>query len=181
MREKIAKGVCLLALGIVTTLSYLFAVLHNPTALAETGRDTVAPPLVVPAEVTPPATTPATPPAPGSPANDLSAPGDPVAAQDKKAGATPSDIERGRAAYAQHNCATCHSIGGTGNPRYPLDGTGDRWEPDELREWIIGAGIAAEMLSPAIRRRKQRYQSMPAEQLSALVHYMSGLKEPRRP
>jgi len=181
MREKIAKGVCLIALGIVTALSYVFAVLHNPTAAAETEPASLAPPPFIPAENPPPVTTPPTPPSPQIPANAPVVPGAPVAARGEKADGTASAPERGRAAYAQHNCATCHSIAGTGNPRYPLDGTGDRWEPDELRDWIVGTGVAAETLSPAMRRRKQRYQSMPAEELSALVHYLSGLKEPRRP
>ncbi len=72
---------------------------------------------------------------------------------------------------------TCHAIAGSGNPRYPLDGTGDRWTTEELPHWILGTGVAADELSTAVRRRKQRYQSLPPEDLNALVSYLSSLKE----
>lgn len=86
------------------------------------------------------------------------------------------DIERGRALYAQHGCATCHSIAGAGNPRNPLDGVGSRLDAEAMREWILGTGAAAGQLPVTVRRRKERFQKLPAEELDVLVSYMVSLK-----
>src|SRR5690606_16194819 len=59
---------------------------------------------------------------------------------------------RGRTVYNDQGCATCHSIAGAGNPRYPLDGVGTRWELEEIRAWITGAGFVADLLSGPILR-----------------------------
>jgi mono/diheme cytochrome c family protein len=93
-------------------------------------------------------------------------------------GESRQEIERGRAVYLREGCATCHSIEGAGNPRYPLDGAGSHWEPDELEAWITGTGMAGEFLSPAVVRRKQGYRSLPEAELQAMVAYLSSLKEP---
>jgi mono/diheme cytochrome c family protein len=164
----IARTICLLSLGVVAGLSYLFAVRHNPDELAgtvtadEPARSGNVAPDRDPAEL------------PVVPSPDVRGqPGPPVAV------AAPPESDagnRGRLVYSRNGCATCHSIAGEGNPRYPLDGTGDRWEPDELRAWITGSGLAADLLNDAIRRRKQRYASLPEEDLSALVAYLAQLK-----
>lgn len=78
--------------------------------------------------------------------------------------------------FGQQGCTTCHSIAANGNPRHPLDDTGARWNVEELRQWVCGTGIAETKLSNAVRGRKQRYQSLPAEDMKALVEYLSGLK-----
>jgi len=155
MREMIARGICLFTLCVVTGLSYLFALRHNPveaatameSAPAEKSGDA---PAVSPAASPPVAESPAPP--------------------------SPETLAQGRAVYARNGCATCHAIAGEGNPRYPLDGTGDRWEPDELHAWVTGDGLAADLLPDAIRRRKQRYRSLPEADLGALVAYLSTLK-----
>jgi cytochrome c5 len=85
--------------------------------------------------------------------------------------------EAGRGVYDAQGCATCHSIEGAGNPRYPLDGVADRWEPDEIRAWVTGTGLAADFLSDAIARRKQRYLELPEDEMNAIVLYLSGLTE----
>ena len=85
--------------------------------------------------------------------------------------------DRGRAVYAEQHCATCHAIAGEGNPRQSLDGVGARWEPKELRAWITGTGIAADMLPAAIAKvKQQRYEKLPEADLTALVAYLAGLK-----
>ena len=40
-----------------------------------------------------------------------------------------------------------------------------------------GDDAAADEFSTAVRRRKQRYQSLPSEDLNALVSYLSSLNE----
>jgi len=90
-----------------------------------------------------------------------------------------SDVERGRAVYAEQNCSTCHAIAGEGNPRVVLDGVGDRRDAAALREWITGTGAAAGELSVATARRKARYQQLPEADLSALVAFLSTLVTPK--
>lgn len=131
MREIIARVVCLLTVGLVVALSFVFAAQQNPAA----------------------------------PAGAATSPG--------------ADHDRGRSVFAKQSCSTCHSIAGAGNPRSPLDGVGARWEPAELRAWITGTGIAADLLPPAIAKRKQRYQSIPEDDLKALIAYLSSLKAPK--
>ena len=156
MREIIARAVSVLTVVIVVGLSFLFAAEHNPPVVAESfddaaksaaaQDDTQAVPLVEKASDPVPLAVPA------------------------------ADTERGRVLYAQQKCATCHSIGGEGNPRNPLDGAGTRWDADELQDWVTGEGVASEVLSKAIIKRKQRYKSVPEEDMKALVAYLSELK-----
>jgi mono/diheme cytochrome c family protein len=88
-------------------------------------------------------------------------------------------VARGRAVYAEQRCASCHAIAGEGNPRFPLDGVGAQLNPDELRQWITGTGGAAEVLTPTVQRRKQRYLTLPEPDLAALVAYLGTLRTAR--
>ncbi|HVR34374.1 MAG TPA: c-type cytochrome [Methylomirabilota bacterium] len=156
MREMIARTVAILAVCVVAALSYLFARLHNAPAPSQPGASS--------AEVSRPAD-------PGGDTNRVEAP----ASAEADTGELRQALERGREVYLREGCATCHSIAGAGNPRYPLHGTGSHWEPEELEAWITGTGLATEFLSPAVVRRKQRYQSLPEADLKAMVAYLSGL------
>jgi mono/diheme cytochrome c family protein len=88
----------------------------------------------------------------------------------------PAVVARGRKLFAEQGCTTCHSAGGSGNPRSALDQVGARWDAAELRGWITGSGVAADLLAPAIVQRKQRYTSLPAADLDALVAYLTTLR-----
>ena len=86
-----------------------------------------------------------------------------------------SRAARGREVYNAQGCSSCHAIAGEGNPRNPLDGVGVRRTAVELREWITGTGVAIEQLSPAVVRRKQRYQELSEAELQALVVFLGEL------
>lgn len=101
----------------------------------------------------------------------------PVAAPPAKRPAPPAaEVARGRQVFSVQGCATCHAIAGEGNPRSPLDQVGARWDAEEMEAWITGTGLAAEMLPPAIAKRKQRYVTMPEDELKALVAYLLTLR-----
>jgi mono/diheme cytochrome c family protein len=158
MREKIAKAVVLLTVLLLSTLSFIFAFRHNPDAPAEVDLDRAERPVPSPLP-----------------------PSEPRQIEAESSNAI-QILERGRAVYNREGCATCHSIAGVGNPRFPLDGAGDRWKPDELEAWTTAAGFAAELLPPGIVRRKERYRSLPEEDLKALVSNLATLKsEPALP
>lgn len=79
---------------------------------------------------------------------------------------------RGGQVFAEQKCQTCHSIGGVGNPRSPLDAVASRRSQAELREWITATGAATNSLSGAVIRRKRRYLDMPESDLAALVEFV---------
>jgi mono/diheme cytochrome c family protein len=85
------------------------------------------------------------------------------------------DAVRGREVYNAQGCSSCHAIAGVGNPRNPLDDVGSHRTAAELREWITGTGTATDQLSPAVVRRKQRYQELSEAELQALVAFLASL------
>jgi len=84
-------------------------------------------------------------------------------------------IERGRHIYEQQGCGFCHSIDGHGNPRNPLDSVGTKRTASELRNFIIGADTLEGLLPTGIRKMKQKYKELSADELNALVIYMQSL------
>ena len=168
MRELIARLICFLALAVVIALALLFAVRHNSTR-------TVPGAIAVNQPVTSNAAVATRGPEPLS-ATRVTTPAATPVSTNQAGSATSAD--RGREIFAQQKCMSCHSIEGSGNPRYPLDATGARWQPEELREWITGTGVAAERLSSTIIRRKQRYRELSEAEINSLVQYLSTLKQP---
>jgi mono/diheme cytochrome c family protein len=86
-------------------------------------------------------------------------------------------VERGQKVYAAEKCSVCHSIGGTGNKRGPLDEVGSKLSGDELRQWMVNA---AEMTAKTKATRKpvmKSYAHLPKDDVDALVAYMQTLKK----
>jgi mono/diheme cytochrome c family protein len=86
-------------------------------------------------------------------------------------------VDRGQKVYAAEKCSVCHSIGGTGNKRGPLDEVGSKLSADELRQWIVSA---AEMTAKTNATRKpvmKSYAHLPKEDVDGLVAYMQTLKK----
>jgi hypothetical protein len=94
--------------------------------------------------------------------------------------APPEIHVRARELFTVHGCATCHSVGGQGNPRLPLDDVGNQCTPEDILAWTTGTGEAAAQLSDNLRRRKQRYIDLPAPDLDALVAWLATQREPAR-
>lgn len=88
----------------------------------------------------------------------------------EQAPASVPGLDAGRRAFERLSCATCHSIGGVGNPASRLDGVGKRLDRGELRDWTAGGGVAAERLPPAVARRKAAAAGDP--ELEALLDYL---------
>lgn len=85
-------------------------------------------------------------------------------------------IARGREVYAKAGCAGCHAIDGEGNPRNPLDGVGSNLAPEEIRHYTIADPEVADDLAPRVAAAKKEFAKLPAEDLDALVAYLSSLK-----
>jgi mono/diheme cytochrome c family protein len=94
-----------------------------------------------------------------------------ASAQDAK------DFERGKAVFAEQHCRVCHSVGGVGNAKGPLDGIGSKLKPAEIKEWLTNpkdqaAKAKAERTPPMIS-----FKHLPPEDLDALVAYVGSLKK----
>jgi mono/diheme cytochrome c family protein len=78
-------------------------------------------------------------------------------------------LEQGKKVYEREKCAMCHSIGGKGNRRNPLDGAGNRLSAEEIRKWII----APREMKPGVK--KKAYE-LSEEDLAVLVEYIDSLE-----
>ena len=97
------------------------------------------------------------------------------------AGTTRAGVAGGRAAtgedvYAAQKCAVCHSAGGKGNKKYPLDGVGSRLSDADIREWLLNPDAQQAKKAGRPLMRMPSYRSLPPEDIDALVAYLKSLK-----
>lgn len=85
--------------------------------------------------------------------------------------------DAGAAVFAAQKCSLCHSLGGRGNAKGPLDEVGSKLTADDIRKWIVSpADMAAK--SPSTRKPAMRaYPNLPKAELDALVAYMAAQKK----
>jgi mono/diheme cytochrome c family protein len=87
-----------------------------------------------------------------------------------------SAVEKGKAVYTAQKCSICHSIGGVGNKKGPLDDVGAKLSGNDIRSWITSA---PEMATKAKAERKppmKAYATLAKDDLDALVAYLQTLK-----
>jgi mono/diheme cytochrome c family protein len=82
---------------------------------------------------------------------------------------------KGEKVYTDQKCSVCHSIGGHGNPKGPLDDVGTKLKEDEIRQWITDAKGMTEK-TKATRKPAMKQYSLPKADVDALVAYLSSLK-----
>jgi mono/diheme cytochrome c family protein len=91
-----------------------------------------------------------------------------AAAQDAKT--------QGEKVFADQKCALCHSVGGKGNAKGPLDEVGGKLSADDIRAWITDAkGMTAK--TKATRKPEMKVYTLPKEDVDALVAYLSAMKK----
>jgi cytochrome c2 len=88
----------------------------------------------------------------------------PAVAQDAK-------VTKGQEVFTAQKCQMCHSVEGKGNKNKPLDGVGSDLKPEEIKKWITSP---KDMKADT---KMKAYSSLPAEDLDALVAYVSSLKK----
>lgn len=93
------------------------------------------------------------------------------------AGAQGPDLERGKKVYAAEKCQVCHSIGGVGNKKGPLDEVGSKLKPDEIRSWIVSAPEMQAKTKATRKPAMKAYANIAKEDLDALVAYLQSLKK----
>lgn len=85
-------------------------------------------------------------------------------------------VARGQAVYAEQKCSLCHSIGGKGNAKGPLDAVGSKTSAADLKAWIVDAkGMTAK--TKATRKPDMKSYTLPDADVDALVAYMLTLKK----
>src|ERR1700730_6094624 len=88
-----------------------------------------------------------------------------AAAQDAKT--------QGEKVFADQKCVLCHSIGGKGNSKGPLDEVGSQLSANDIRAWITDSkGMTAK--TKATRKPEMKAYALPKEDVDELVEYRSA-------
>jgi mono/diheme cytochrome c family protein len=86
-------------------------------------------------------------------------------------------IKHGQEVYTAQKCSVCHAIAGKGNKQNSLDGVGKKLSADEIRQWITHpTEMTAKTKSTKKPPMPNKYGSLPAADLDALVAYLESLK-----
>ena len=86
------------------------------------------------------------------------------------------DAAAGAKVFADQKCNLCHSIGGKGNAKGPLDDVGSKLSAADIRAWIDdAAGMTTK--TNATRKPPMKSYSLPKADVDSLVAYLSSLKK----
>ena len=91
--------------------------------------------------------------------------------------ASAQDVAHGKQVFTDSKCGVCHSIGGQGNKKGPLDEVGSKLSAADIRQWITSA---PEMAAKAKADRKppmKAYPDLSKADVDALVAYLQTLKK----
>lgn len=88
--------------------------------------------------------------------------------------------QKGEKVYTDQKCSMCHSIGGKGNTKGPLDGVGSKLTAEDIRQWIVDPATMATKAKaerkPAMATMAAKYKALPKDDVDALVAYLQTLK-----
>jgi len=83
---------------------------------------------------------------------------------------------RGESVFVAQKCGLCHSVGGKGNPKGPMEEAVGKLTPAEIRAWITDAkGMTAK--TKAERKPAMKEFALPKEDVDALVAYLTSIKK----
>jgi mono/diheme cytochrome c family protein len=86
------------------------------------------------------------------------------------------DAAAGAKVFADQKCSVCHSIGGKGNAKGPLDGVGSKLSSADIRAWIEdAAGMTTK--TNATRKPAMKSYTLAKGDVDNLVAYLSSLKK----
>ena len=87
------------------------------------------------------------------------------------------NVERGKALFAEQHCRVCHSVGGVGNAKGPLEGMGTKLSAAEIKEWLTNPKEQASKAKATRTPPMISFKHLPPEDLDALVAYVGSLKK----
>jgi mono/diheme cytochrome c family protein len=88
-----------------------------------------------------------------------------------------SSAEKGKEVYAAQKCSICHSIGGVGNKKGPLDDIGSKLSASDIRSWIVDAPTMTTKAKADRKPAMKAYTTLSKDDVDALVAYVSSLKK----
>jgi mono/diheme cytochrome c family protein len=91
-----------------------------------------------------------------------------LSAQDAK-------VQQGQKVFTDQKCSLCHSIGGHGNAKGPLDKVGSKLSADEIRQWVTDAKTMTAK-TKATRKPEMKHYTLSKDDTDALVAYLQTLK-----
>jgi mono/diheme cytochrome c family protein len=90
--------------------------------------------------------------------------------------ASAQDAAKGQKLFTDQKCTLCHSVGGIGNKKGPLDEVATKISADEIRAWLMDAP-AMTAKTKATRKPAMKAFKLPNEDVDALVAYLTTLKK----
>jgi hypothetical protein len=105
----------------------------------------------------------------------------PTAVSADQAAPAAGDAHPGAKVYAAQKCMMCHSIGGVGNKKLPLDSVGAKLTTDQIREWITHPVDAATKAKSTIKPPMRAYPTLAKADLDALTTYLASLGKSASP
>lgn len=91
------------------------------------------------------------------------------------ASAQDAKVQKGIKVFDAQKCGMCHSVEGTA--KAPLAGVGSRLSAADIKAWIVDPKTMAEKTKSTRKPPMRAYPNLPADDLDALVAYMSSLKK----
>ena len=79
--------------------------------------------------------------------------------------------------FTAQKCSLCHSVGGKGNAKGPLEDGVSKLSDDEIREWLVHPDVMREKAHAERKPAMKSFASLPKGDLDALVAYLSSLKK----
>jgi mono/diheme cytochrome c family protein len=83
---------------------------------------------------------------------------------------------QGEKLFTDQKCTLCHSVGGKGNVKGPLDEIGSKRSADDIRAWLTDAK-AMTAKTKAARKPEMKAYTLPKEDVDELVVYLSAMKK----
>jgi mono/diheme cytochrome c family protein len=88
-----------------------------------------------------------------------------------------AQAQKGMKVFTDQKCSMCHSIGGHGNPKGPLDEVGSKLSADEIRQWITDAPTMAAKSKATRAPAMKTFKNLSKEDVDALVAFLRTLKK----
>ena len=87
------------------------------------------------------------------------------------------DAAKGKQVFADQKCSLCHSIGGQGNKKGPLDDVAKKLSAADLHAWITSAPDMAAKAKADRKPPMKAYTDLSKEDVDNLVAYIQSLKK----
>jgi mono/diheme cytochrome c family protein len=88
-----------------------------------------------------------------------------------------SAVEKGMKLFTDQKCSLCHSVGGKGNPKGPLEDAVQNLSAADIREWLVHPDVMREKAHADRKPAMKSFATLSKDDLDALVAYVESLKK----